>query len=83
MLYFAFLGFIGALLYVLIWAKSWQDLKSFETMRHLVIGLITGYVYAILHSEYNFPNSVMAIVIGYFGPDIIQALFEKMVKKIE
>jgi len=75
---FAFLGLIGALLYVLIWSKTWEDLKTYESFRHLLIGVLSGYVYSIMHSEYNFPNSVMSIVVGYFGPDIIQAIFEKL-----
>jgi hypothetical protein len=75
---FAFMGFLGALLYILIWSKKAEDLKAYDNIRHLVIGLIVGYIYSILHSDYNFPNGIMALVAGYMGPDFVQALIEKL-----
>jgi len=75
--YFMLMGFLGALLYVLIWAKRASDLKSFEALRHIVIGVIVGYIYSVLHSNYDFPNAIMSLVAGYFGVDFIQALVER------
>lgn len=80
--YFTALGFIGGLLYVLIWAKSWSDLKTFESIRHLIVGAIAGYIYCLLHSKYSFPDTIMAIVSGYFGVDFLSALFEKFKQKV-
>lgn len=82
-IYFAALGFLGALAYVFFWSKRVQDLYSFESIRHLVIGAIVGYVYSLLHSEYNFPNSVMAFVAGWMGVDFISSLIEKLKPKLE
>jgi len=80
--HFIAMGIIGAVLYVLIWSRSWQDLKQYEVVRHLAVGAIVGYVYGILHSDYNFPNAIMSIVAGYFGPDFIQALMERLKPKV-
>jgi len=77
-LYFAFMGLLGSILYIFIWSKSFDQLKSFESVRHLVVGVIVGYLYSILHSDYNFPNAVMSCVAGYFGVDFVQGLFERL-----
>ncbi|MEM2352454.1 MAG: hypothetical protein QXT26_08620 [Thermoproteota archaeon] len=75
---YPFLGLVGALLYVLIWSRKWEDLRTYEVFRHLAVGVVSGYIYSILHTEYSFPNSVMAVVVGYFGPDLMQALLERL-----
>jgi len=80
LLHFTFMGFLGGALYVLIWAKSFKDLKTYEAFRTLVVGAITGYIYAFLHGNYNFPDSIMAVVAGYFGVDFIEALMERLRK---
>jgi len=77
-LHFAFMGFLGALLYILVWARSVDDIKSFETARRLAIGTIAGYLYYYLHTQYNLPNLVMSAVAGYAGSDFIEAIFEKL-----
>jgi hypothetical protein len=76
------MGFLGALLYVLVWSSSLKDLWSYSSLRHLLVGLIVGYIYSVLHSEYSFPNSVMAAVAGYMGPDFAAGLIEKLKPKI-
>ncbi|MEM1710633.1 MAG: hypothetical protein QW820_07060 [Sulfolobales archaeon] len=76
--YFTFLGFLGALAYVLFWSKSLEELKSFESIRHLAVGAIVGYLYSILHSEHGFPDSVMAFVAGWMGVDFISSLVERL-----
>jgi uncharacterized membrane protein YeaQ/YmgE (transglycosylase-associated protein family) len=77
-LIFVIHGFLGALLATWLWAKSFKDLYSFEAVRNYIVGLIIGYVYSLLHSQYNFPNAVMSIVAGYFGKDFIEAVFERL-----
>jgi uncharacterized membrane protein YeaQ/YmgE (transglycosylase-associated protein family) len=76
--HFILMGIIGAVLYVLIWSRNWEDLKQYEVVRHIAVGAIVGYVYGILHSDYNFPNAIMSIVAGYFGPDFIEGLMERL-----
>lgn len=77
-LYFAFMGLLGAVLYIFIWSRSFEELKSFQSVKHLVVGVIVGYLYSVLHSDYNFPNAIMSVVAGYFGVDFIQGLFERL-----
>jgi len=79
-LHFVFMGFLGSILYVLIWAKSAKDLKSFECFRTLAVGTIVGYIYGLLHFNCSFPDLVMASVAGYFGVDFIEGLFERIRK---
>jgi len=77
-IHFTFMGFLGATLYVLVWAKSFRDLKSYEAFRTLVVGAIVGYIYALLYGNYNFPDSIMAVVAGYFGVDFVEAIMERL-----
>jgi Na+/proline symporter len=74
---FIFSGFLGALLYILCWTKTAKELKDYSNVKRLVVGAIVGYVYFFLHSDYNFPNGVMALIAGYMGTDFIEALVEK------
>jgi len=74
---FAFNGIIGALLNVLMWSNSIQDLKSFNAIKILLIGSITGYIYWWAHSEYNLPDGLMGIVAGYTSEDFIEWILEK------
>jgi len=71
-------GLVGAFLATLFWSKSAKDLVSYEGVRNYVVGLISGYIYYLLYSEYNFPNALMCIVFGYFGKDVIETFFERL-----
>jgi len=73
-LHFVLLGLLGAVIYVLVWAKSFDDLKKFENIRHLILGPIIGYIYSILVNNYSYPDLIMTVVAGYFGADMIEAL---------
>jgi len=70
-------GLIGAFLSTLFWAKELNYLKTFDALRNIIVGAIAGYIYYLMHSEYNFPNGLMSLVFGYFGKDLIEAVFEK------
>lgn len=72
---FIFHGLIGGILYILI-NKIWRKRK--EVCRRLIVSAISGYIYYLLHSSYSFPDSVMAIVFGYFSVDVIKKIFEEM-----
>ena len=82
-LHFVLMGMLGGILYVLIWAKSIDDIVSFDSLRHIAISAIAGVIYMILHTEYGFQDSIMTIVAGYFGDDFIQALLERFMEKIK
>jgi len=78
---FVVLGFLGACAYIIMWAKSFGDIKSYGSFRHVVVGAVIGYVYSILYSDYGFPNQVMCFVAGYMGPDFIESIVERMKPK--
>jgi len=78
---FIVLGLLGGFTNVLLWSKTWQDFKSLESIRYIVLGAIIGYLYTFLHSDYNFPNFVMTFVAGYMGPDFIQGILERFKKR--
>lgn len=79
---FAINGAIGAILSVLIWSKSWSDVRSFDSVRHIIVGALSGYVYSLLHTQHNFPDGLMAVVVGYFGSDLIEAIFSRLKERI-
>jgi uncharacterized membrane protein YeaQ/YmgE (transglycosylase-associated protein family) len=70
------MGTLGSILYIFMWAKTSCDVKSFEAIRHIIVGTIIGFVYYYLHTDYNFPNGIMTLVAGYMGPDFVEALIE-------
>jgi len=78
---FIILGILGALAYVILWSKGFQELLSYTSVRHVVVGAIVGYVYTVLYSDYNFPNQIMCFVAGYMGPDFIEGLLERFKPK--
>jgi hypothetical protein len=74
---FIFSGFLGGLLYILCWSKTAKELKDYKNIKRLGIGAIIGYIYFFLHSDYNFPNSIMSLIAGYMGVDFIESLVER------
>lgn len=81
MLVFVFLGLVGGVAYVWMWAKEWKDLFTFYASKRMVLGAVVGGVYGILYSEYNFPNSIMCFVSGYAATDFIESIVERFKKK--
>lgn len=76
--WFTFMGFLGALLYRLAWSKNIREFCSYESIKHLVVGIIVGLIYGHLHREYSFPNSIMALVAGWMGVDFLEMLIDKV-----
>lgn len=70
---FSFHGFLGGVLWLLV---NWKWRKK-EVAQHTIVSIIAGYIYYLLHSEYNFPNSVIAIVVGYFSVDFVRNVFKR------
>jgi len=81
-LLFIFHGLLGAVLAELLKAKAPKTLVKWSAAKHYFIGIISGYIYWWLHSEYNFPNAFMAIVFGYFSKDLLEKIFEMFRKKM-
>lgn len=76
-IWFIVLGFLGGIIHVVMDAESWSDLKKFGAFKASVLGAASGFIYSILYSDYNFPNSIMTIISGYCGTDFIINLIEK------
>jgi hypothetical protein len=70
-------GFLGGLLYILCWSKTPEELRDYNNIKRLGIGAIIGYIYFFLHSDYNFPNSIMSLIAGYMGTDFVEALVSR------
>jgi len=78
---FVILGTLGGITHVVIEAESWEDLKKFSSFKRIVIGSIIGFLYMFLHTDYGFPNFIMAFVSAYAGEDFIKKLIDKLTKK--
>ena len=65
-------GLLGGILWLLI---HWQWTKK-AVVQHTIVSAIAGYLYWLLHSEFNFPNSLMSVISGYFGVDFIKQIVE-------
>lgn len=70
---FVFNGLIGAVLRELLEDKK-REKESI--IKVLLVGAISGYIYYLLHTNYNFPDSLMSIVFGYFSYDLLPRLFK-------
>ena len=82
-LWFMFLGLLGGLTHVIINSDGWNDMTSFTSCKRYVIGIIVGFIYNILYSDYSFPNSIMGWVAGYTGIAFIEGLIDRFTKKEE
>jgi len=71
-------GLMGGIAHGLIWARSWQDLKAFEFFRAVALGAVGGFLFFLVHTEWNVPNGVVAFVWGYAFRDIIEGLVSKV-----
>ena len=80
---FMFLGLLGGVSYVIINSKGWSDLTTFSSCKRYALGLISGFIYDILYSEYSYPNFIMAFVSGYMGTSFIQGLADRFAEKKE
>jgi len=76
--HFLLMGLLGSLLYVLVWSRSWAELVSYTSFRHVACGLIFSAIYFVLWSEYTFPNLIMCLIFSYFGPDLVEAFMERL-----
>ena len=76
-LWFVAMAVLGGLYFVFMVADSWDDLRTFSSVRHVVASVIAGVLYYALHSEYSFPNTVMCFVVGYMGPTFVDQIIEK------
>ncbi len=70
-------GALGGLASSLLWAESWEEFKSYVSLRTLILGPIGGYLYYIAHTEWNLPNGVMAFVAGYAFKDFVEGLLNR------
>jgi len=77
-LWFIFLGLLGGVAYVIINSDSMDDLFTYASGKRYVIGIISGFLYQILYSQYDFPNSIMCFVSGYMGTTFIEGLTERL-----
>jgi len=76
-LWFIVNALIGAVAYIYFY--SIYDKK--QAVRQLILAGIAGYIYFIGHSEYNFPNTLVTIVVGWFAPDFIEGIITKYKEK--
>ncbi|MEM4620371.1 MAG: hypothetical protein QW607_09165 [Desulfurococcaceae archaeon] len=70
-LIFIFNGLLGAVLRELL-----EDKKEKGLIKTMSVGAIAGYMYYLLHTEHNLPNTFMALVFGYFAYDILPRTFK-------
>ena len=81
--YFMFMGLLGGLTYVIVNSNGWAGLTSFDSVKRYGLGIIVGFLYNHLYSDYSFPNSIMCWVAGYMGISFIEGLIYKFTEKEE
>jgi hypothetical protein len=79
---FVMLGTIGGLLRLLVHTETLAEALTYANSKWIMVGAISGLSYYFLYADYGFPNSFMAIVVGYAGADIIEAGSKKLNKML-
>ena len=80
---FTILGALGGVLRVLLHTESLGEALTYANSKWVLVGAITGLAYYFLYSDYGFPNSFMAILVGYTGADFIEATSRKASKMLQ
>ncbi len=70
---FIVLGALGGALRVLIHTDTLLEALTYANSKWVLVGAISGLSYYFLYTDHGFPNSFMAIVVGYTGADFIDA----------
>jgi len=78
---FAVLGLLGGFVHVFIDSKAWSGLLKFESVKQTIVGGFAGGLYWFLYAEHNYPDKMMAFVVGYSGTDFIIKLIGRMTEK--
>jgi ABC-type spermidine/putrescine transport system permease subunit II len=79
---FIALGALGGLLRLLLHTDTLMEALTYANSKWVLVGAISGLSYYFLYSDYGFPNSFMAIVVGYTGADIIEAGSKKITRML-
>ena len=79
-IYFAIIALLGGLAHIIIRSKHWSDFKRYSTLKHVFASPIAGYVWGMLHSEYNFPNGVTAFVVGFSAAAFLESVVQRFSK---
>jgi ABC-type xylose transport system permease subunit len=75
---FILLGALGGVLKILLHTESLSEALSYERSKCVIVGAISGLAYYFLHTDYNLPNSFMALIAGYSGANLIDAGSRKL-----
>ena len=78
--WFAFLGLIGGFTHAFMDSKNWRELIEYESIKQTIVGAISGGLYWFLYTNHNFPNFIMAFVVGYSGTDFISKIVKKYIE---
>lgn len=63
-------GLIGGIAYIFFWRVK----ETYEAVRHVVLAGIAGIIYTLLRSEYGFPDLIVTVIVGWFGPDFVSGI---------
>jgi flagellar biosynthesis protein FliR len=75
---FILLGALGGVLRVLLHTASISEAIQYANSKWVLVGGIVGLAYYFLYTDYNFPNSLMALIAGYSGADLIDTGSRKL-----
>lgn len=77
LIYTILLAILGSFTNVLLWIEKWSDVTSIKSIKTVVLGFIVGILYYILRVEHQFPDSIMAFIVGYSANDFLSFILEK------
>jgi len=77
-LYFVLVALLGGLAFVFFESRSWQDLRRYRNVRHLVLAGIAGFVWYLFHTEWGFPNAVACFIAGWFAPTFLESFVRRV-----
>lgn len=69
----ALMGLLGAGAYIAFW-RLYEKPK--EAVRHLILGVVAGFIYTIARLEHGLPDLILTFVVGWWAPDFLSGIAE-------
>jgi len=77
-LYYVLVALVGGIMFIFFESRTWEDLRRYRNVRHLVLAAGAGFLWYLFHSEWGWPNAVVAFLAGWTGPTFIESMVKRL-----
>jgi len=76
-LYFVLMALLGGVAFIFFESRSWEDLRRYRNVRHLVLAAVAGVIWFLYYPEWGFPAAITAFIFGWFAPSFFEGLMRR------